>query len=273
VQDFTLDAWVSVDPAQNIGERRVLSRDDAVVEPDSVRQMYVLKSSSGAGGDGCARIEIMKGGVFTAVTAPSPLTAGFHHLAATRSGNILSLYVDGVMVASTTTTITGPISPNAPLVLGQVSPADNSEFFQGLADEVDLFGRALSPAEIQWIYNAGSAGKQHITITGSASVSVNPAAASTLVVAGFPSAAGVPFSITVTALDSYGNVATGYMGTIYFTSTDLTATLPPDTSFAGADHGVHTFTGIVARKSGTQTITVTDMLFSSITGSDVFYVP
>jgi len=274
VQDFTLDAWVSVDPAQNIGDRRVLSRDDAVVEPDSVRQMYVLKSSSGAGGDGCPRIEIMKGGVFTAVTAPSPLTAGFHHLAATRSGNIVSLYVDGVMVASTTTTITGTISPNAPLVLGQVSPADQSEFFQGLADEVDLFGRALSPAEIQWIYNAGSAGKQNMTtIGGSASVTVSPATASAVVVTGLPSAASVPFSITVTALDSYGNVATGYAGTIHFTSTDLTAALPPDTSFMGADDGVLTFTGIVARKRGTQMITVTDMLFSSITGSDVFNVP
>jgi phospholipase/lecithinase/hemolysin len=179
VQDFTLDAWVSVDPAQNTGERRVLSRDDV---PDNLRQMYCLKSSSSAGGDGHARLEILKDGVFTAVTAPSPLAAGFHHLAGTRSGNVLTLYVDGVWVASTVTTITGPISPNAPLVLGQVSPAYNGEFFSGLVDEADLFGRALSPAEIQWIFNAGSEGK-HQTITGSTSVPVGtttPAITSTL---------------------------------------------------------------------------------------------
>jgi hypothetical protein len=62
-------------------------------------------------------------------------------------------------------------------------------------------------------------------------------------------------------------------GTVHFTSTDQTATLPPDYIFAVADHGVHTFTGVVARKSGTQTIKVIDMLFSSISGSDVFNVP
>jgi hypothetical protein len=271
VQDFTLDAWVSVDPAQNTGERRVLSRDD-VVEAGGARQMYALKTSSNAGGQGQARIEILKDGIFTAVTAPSPLTAGFHHLAATRAGSTLSLYVDGVLVASATTTITGVLSPISPLVLGQVSPAYNGEFFQGLIDEADLCSRALSPAEIQWIYNAGSAGK-HKTITGSASVTVSPATASTLAVTGFPAAAGVPFSITVRALDTYGNVASGYSGTVHFTSTDQTATLPPDTSFAGADHGVHTFTRVVARKSGAQTITVRDMLFSSIMGSDLFNVP
>ncbi len=45
-----------------------------------------------------------------------------------------------------------------PIVIGRnvVVPADT---WQGLIDEVDLFNRALSPAEIQAIYNAGSAGK------------------------------------------------------------------------------------------------------------------
>ena len=33
---------------------------------------------------------------------------------------------------------------------------------------------------------------------------------------------GVAFSITVAAYDAYGNVATGYTGTVNFTSTDST---------------------------------------------------
>ena len=80
-------------------------------------------------------------------------------------------------------------------------------------------------------------------------------------------------NVTATARDRYGNVATGYTGTAHFTSTDKTATLPLDYIFTGADHGMHTFTGIVARKSGTQTITARDLLFSSIMGSDVFNLP
>jgi hypothetical protein len=234
VQDFTLDAWVSVDPAQNTGERRVLSRDD-VVEAGGARQMYALKTSSNAGGQGQARIEILKDGIFTAVTAPSPLTAGFHHLAATRAGSTLSLYVDGVLVASATTTITGVLSPISPLVLGQVSPAYNGEFFQGLIDEPDVFNRALSPSEIQWIYNAGAAGK-HKPITGSAAVTVNAGAAAPMfVVSGFPSVADVAFNIAVRAVQTHDD-AIGYTSTVHFTSTYQTATLAADYLFSGADN-------------------------------------
>jgi hypothetical protein len=264
VQDFTLDAWVSVDPAQNTGERRVLSRDDSVLEPDSVRQMYALKSSSNAGGQGHARFEIMKGGVFTAVTAPAPLSAGFHHLAATRSGNTLSLYVDGLLVASATTTISGVISPNAPLVLGEVSPANKSEFFKGLVDEADLYSRALSPAEIQSIDSKGAAGKSG-TISGNTSVTVIPASASTFVISSLPSAvtAGVPLNITVTALDSSGHSATGYLGTVHFTSSDGQASLPADYTFVAADQGTHTF-NLTFNTSGSQSVTVTDTATPSI---------
>jgi len=205
-----------------------------------------------------------------AIMGPSLQTGTWYHVAVTNVGNFVTLYLNGTAVASGTLSINTPSGTQ--FYMG--SPGgDTTRSLDGLTDEAAVYDRALSPAEIQSIYNAGSAGKTHITITGSASVIVSPATASTVVVTGFPSAAGVPFSITVTALDSYGNVATGYTGTIHFPSADLTATLPPDTSFAGADHGVHTFTGIVARKKGTQTITVTDTLFSSISGSDVFNVP
>jgi hypothetical protein len=212
VQDFTLDAWVFIDPSLNTGERRVLSRDDVLVEPANLRQMYCLKTSSYAGGEGHARLEIMIGGVLSTVTAPSALTAGFHHLAGTRSGSLLSLYVDGVLVASTTTTITSLISPNAPLVLGQVSPAYNGEFLNGLVDEADLWSRALSLAEIQSIFNAGSAGKQ-TTITGSASVTVG----TTLAASGAPSLTPLVWAPTSSAVvnvagtdaDSSWQVASG----------------------------------------------------------------
>jgi len=40
--------------------------------------------------------------------------------------------------------------------------------------------------------------------------------------------AGIPFNITVTAFNFAGNVATGYGGTVHFTSDDPTATLPAD---------------------------------------------
>src|SRR5712692_8497602 len=54
------------------------------------------------------------------------------------------------------------------------------------------------------------------SITGSQSgITINPAAATTLTVTGFPSplTAGTAGTFTVTAKDAYGNSATGYTGT------------------------------------------------------------
>ena len=50
-------------------------------------------------------------------------------------------------------------------------------------------------------------------------------------------------------------------------SLDSTATLPANYAFTAADKGVHTFTGLVLRKKGTQKLTLTDTLNSSLTGS------
>jgi hypothetical protein len=97
---------------------------------------------------------------------------------------------------------------------------------------------------------------------------VTPAAASRFVMSAPSSVtSGVAFSLTITVEDAYGNVVTGYTGTIRFTSTDRTATLPANYTFTAADKGVHTFSGLVLRKRGTQKITLTDTLNSSLTGS------
>src|SRR5207237_24707 len=61
------------------------------------------------------------------------------------------------------------------------------------------------------------------TITGSQTgITVNPAATSSLVVAGFPLSitAGVAGNFTVTAKDPYSNTTPGYTGTVHFTSSD-----------------------------------------------------
>ena len=101
------------------------------------------------------------------------------------------------------------------------------------------------------------------------SIKVNPAAASKLTITAPPSVtAGRPFSIVVTALDPYNNIATGYRGTVHFTSSDRRATLPGNFTFTTSDAGVHTFGNAVTLKStGIQTINVFDMANGSITGS------
>ena len=81
-------------------------------------------------------------------------------------------------------------------------------------------------------------------ITGTQSgIVVKAAAASLLSVTGFPNpaAAGMPGNFTVTAYDPYGNIATGYSGTVQFTSSDSQAVLPGSYTFTTGDAGVHTF--------------------------------
>ena len=82
--------------------------------------------------------------------------------------------------------------------------------------------------------------KNNATITGSATnITVNPGAASSFVVAGFPSPvmAGTSGAFTVMAKDAFGNIATGYTGTVKFTSNDTKAVLPANYTFTAADAG------------------------------------
>ena len=77
-----------------------------------------------------------------------------------------------------------------------------------------------------------------------------------------------PLRVTVTAMDAYGNTATGYTGTVHFTSTDGAAVLPADYTFTAGDAGVHTFTtASPSRPPAAETVTATDTVNGTITGT------
>jgi hypothetical protein len=89
-------------------------------------------------------------------------------------------------------------------------------------------------------------------------IPVTPAVATKYVVTSPASTtAGSAFAMTVTALDAYGNVATGYTGTVHFTSTDTQPTLPGDYTFTASDVGIHTFAATL-KTAGTETVLATD---------------
>jgi fibronectin-binding autotransporter adhesin len=77
---------------------------------------------------------------------------------------------------------------------------------------------------------------------------------------------GTAFSFTVAAVDQYNNLLSGYTGTVHFTSSDASASLPADYTFTTADQGMHTFSATL-RSTGSQTLTATDTITSSATGS------
>jgi hypothetical protein len=78
---------------------------------------------------------------------------------------------------------------------------------------------------------------------------------------------GAGFSLTVTAKNPDGTTATGYRGTVHFSSTDTKAVLPLDYTFTAPDAGVHTFSGVVLNSQYLQTITAADAATPFISAS------
>src|SRR5262249_60833511 len=110
-----------------------------------------------------------------------PLQTGtWYHVAVTNVGNHATLYLNGTAVGSADVPIDTPSGTQ--FYMGSLA-GDSNRQLNGLTDEAAVYNRALSPAEIQWIYNAGSAGK-HQTITGSATVTVSANTTSPLLPSG-----------------------------------------------------------------------------------------
>ena len=83
------------------------------------------------------------------------------HLAISFDGTTKRLYVNGAQVASEGG-LGGLVYDPAPIPVtigADWTAGAPSDFFNGLVDEVSLYGRALTPAEISWIVAAGPAGK------------------------------------------------------------------------------------------------------------------
>jgi hypothetical protein len=103
---------------------------------------------------------------------------------------------------------------------------------------------------------------RRITVSAGAATHLTVTAAAT-------STAGSAFSVTVTARDAAGNTATGYRGTVHFTTSGGGATtVPPDYTFVAGDQGAHVFSNAVTLvTAGGQTVTATDTTSSTITGT------
>jgi hypothetical protein len=212
------------------------SNNTANVDPN-IDGSYTLQT--------CAMLEISG--------LPSPTTAG-----------TLDTFTVTVLNSSGTTwsNYTGTVHFSSSAFLA-VLPADYT--FTSADQGVHTFTATLKTAGTQSLTVTD---KNTPTLTGTDwSITVNPAAASQLMVAGFVAeTAGVMSSFTVTAEDPYGNIDSSYTGTIAFTSSAAQATLPAAYTFTSSDAGVHTFSASL-QTAGTQSLTATDTVKSSVTGT------
>jgi len=94
------------------------------------------------------------------IVSSSTFPAGqWYHVAATYDGSTMKLYVNGNLEASKPFTSSITYDPSIPWTIGStaapIRAAGYPRTFNGVIDEVEIFNRALSQAEIQAIYKPG----------------------------------------------------------------------------------------------------------------------
>lgn len=144
--DFSISFWAKLlDTSLNSTENliRHYSGGGWVVQFKSTnRQIYFFATSTGPA---------------TSVTNAIPNDTDWHHYVFTRTGGVAKIYVDGVDKTNSGTVGTGSVNVTTPFYIGSNG---TSEGFDGTVDEVYLWNRLLSGAEVLELYNSG-AGKQY----------------------------------------------------------------------------------------------------------------
>ena len=198
------------------------------------------------------------------------------------AGSARSLSVAGYLAKPTAGTV------NTFVVTARDAYGNPATGYTGTLSFASSDGRATLPANYQFtvadngvhVFSATlvTAGPQTISatdtvtssITGSQDgITVAPRSANHLAVVASTgtTTAGTPLGVTVSAQDQYDNVATGYSGTLQFTSSDGQASVPGNYAFVPGDSGTHTFSGVILRTAGTATVSATDVTTGTITGS------
>jgi uncharacterized repeat protein (TIGR01451 family) len=154
--DFTIEFWANFDvlASGNVGHPRdvFISNDEG---PFTVNKWFFGLSVSGlefhVNGPGT-------GAIFSPIVPFSQQVGQWYHLALTRSDTSYTIYVDGTAAGSGVNTADVP-NPNAVLTIGRAVEGSWDSYMRGRLDEMTVYHRLLSQADLQAIVAAGSAGK------------------------------------------------------------------------------------------------------------------
>jgi hypothetical protein len=154
-QEVTLSAWIRLESLGFEGTTSTVIAKQATGEPGTGDGGGEASWALAVDPDGRPLLTLWNGSEVVRVLAPDVLVLGdWHHLAATRSRDLLLLYVDGVEVASAPFYET---RANYDIELGAYLTTRGTHPLDGLLDEISIYERALSASEIQGIYQLGSA--------------------------------------------------------------------------------------------------------------------
>lgn len=142
----------------------ILGQQDGTVTPYAANPVGHIPAIY-VGTDGKLRVQLFwKGAIAPQTSAGVVNNNAFHHVAVIYNGTTQTVYLDGVSLGSSPHTQT-PYNTRYQYQLGTgfttnwPSTTGGWSNFNGLIDEPTLYLRALTAAEVQSIYTAGSAGK------------------------------------------------------------------------------------------------------------------
>jgi hypothetical protein len=157
--DFSVDVWVNIPVLPNGNPEVIVDKRDAT----PIGYSFYLYGNTFY--SPYAWLGLQMGDSTGFANYGSPFLAGlkkgtWHLVAVTvkRTGKI-TWYLDGAAKGTSVPTQMGSLVNKVPLRIGANSPAWGGAYFNGSMDELEMFNRVLTAAEIKAIYAAGLNGK------------------------------------------------------------------------------------------------------------------
>jgi hypothetical protein len=237
LQDFTIETWLA-------------RRSSTVTSLDGNGLGLILTYDSNGGYglfmDASGRPGLTEVGISSVQPTVAITDTNLHHVAVTKSGASVVFYVDGA--AYPAPAFNPGFVFNSSATIGGIG---NNYSFYGLVDELSVYNRGLSAAEVAAIYNAGSAGK----CTPPVAPSITQQPTNQTVVA------GTVATLSVTATGTQPLSYQWFFGT---------------NGLAGATNGSLVLTNVQAANAGTYAVTITNIA-GGVTSSNavitVVFVP